>query len=256
MFDYYANPVNAGANNGVNGGVFIPQTDLPGLTVAELGETGTSREGKVVYGLVNSFFDSLGTIPSLGVVNLTKSDPQGSGVNRFREFIAVSWQWLLDFSDRSISPIPLPTIGASAGEGGVSLSDVWVGAEIIALDGGIPTPGIVIRDSVVSTKFGGIKPSLNTDDARGWLGAFWQALVSSISVRSTAISSAITSTTNFQTTRGTGIAIPATWYDPVNPVTGVLAENLPNLRVFQESYSVEYEMVVNPANQTLEIYIP
>lgn len=255
MFDYYPNPVSAGGSNGVNGGVFIPQSDLPGLTLEELSHTGATREGKVVYGLVNSFFNSLATIPSLGIVNLSKSDPQGAGVNRFTEFVTVSWQWLLDFSDRSISPIPLPTIGASAGEGGVSLSDVWVGAEIIAQNGEISEPGIVIRDSVVFIKFGGEKPLLNTDDARGWLGAFWQALISSINVRSSTIASAITTLTNPSTIRGLGIAIPATWYDATNPVTGILAENLPNIRVFQESFSIEYEMLVDPSSQTLEVNI-
>jgi len=254
MFNYYAASVNAGPANGVPAGVFIPVADLAGLTQAELSQTGATREGKVIYGLLNSVYAGLAEIASLGLVNLTKSDPSGTGVNRFTESISLSVQWLLDLSSRSFSSIPRPSIGAEAGKGKVTLADIWPDAEIILPEGAISGPGVLLADSLLTT-YGASELTVTTDDARDWIGALFAAMVANATVRTATVASGITTRTNPLTIRGTGATIPASWFDATNPVTGILAADVPHLRVFQETYSIEYELETNPDTQTLEIRV-
>lgn len=254
MFNYYAASVNAGPANGVPAGVFIPVADLAGLTQAELSQTGATREGKVIYGLLNSVYAGLAEIASLGLVNLTKSDPSGTGVNRFTESISLSVQWLLDLSSRSFSAVPCPSIGAEAGKGKVSLEDIWPDAEIVLPEGDISGPGVLLADSLLTT-YGASELTVTTDDARDWIGALFAAMVANATVRTSTVAAGITARTNPLTIRGTGATIPASWFDPTNPVAGILSADVPHLRVFQETYSLEYELQTNPDAQTVEIRV-
>jgi hypothetical protein len=254
MFNYYAASVLAGPANGVVDGVFIPVADLAGLTQAELSETGATREGKVIYGLLNSIYAGLAEIASLGLVNLTKSDPSGTGVNRFTESISLSVQWLLDLSSRSFSSIPLPITGSESGKGKVALEDIWPDAEIVTAEGSISGPGVLLADSLLTT-YGASELTATTDDARDWIGALFAVIIANATVRTSTVASAITTRTNPLTIRGTGVTIPASWFDATNPVTGILAADVLHLRVFQETYSVEYELQTNPETQTVEIRV-
>lgn len=254
MFDFYTEAVTAGLDNGVNAGIFIPVADLAGLTQAELTETGTTREGKVIYGILNTLYSALAPIASLGLVGLTKSEPSGTGTNRYTETISLSMQWLINLSSHSVSSVPLPTIGTEAGKGAVSAEDIWPNCALSVADGSISGAGIVVKNSSLAD-YGGLALTTTADDARQTLAALFAGIIATCTLRTSTVASAITTKTNPLTTRGTGVTIPAAWYDPTNPVTGLTQADIPMVRIFQDSYSLTYELETNPDQQTVEIRV-
>ncbi|QHV00008.1 hypothetical protein [Synechocystis sp. CACIAM 05] len=254
MFDVFTEPVEAGAENGVVAGVFIPLADLPGMALAELSTTGATLDSHQVYSLLNSIYSALAQVPSLGIINLVKSAPVGTGPDKFTEGVGLTLQFLLNLQAGTLTTIPLATIGSEAGIGAVYLADIWPDCEKVAAEGAISGAGFLIPDSWIENYGATAIASVETD-ARRWIGALMAGIISSISPRTTTLSTAIITRTNPATLRMTGFAIPAGWYDATNPITGIASTDISKLRVVQETYLIEYEMAVNPDTQTLEVNI-
>jgi hypothetical protein len=243
------------SGNTASAGVFIPLSDLLGMTTVELETTGTTLEGHLAYAFLNALHSGLKDSGSLGFPEISKLAPTGAGENRFSEGVTLNIQRLIDLRTGNIGLIPLPTTGENAGLGAVLLVDIWPNCELLLAGISTGEPGVLISHNWI-TAWGGTIPSVLANDARSWISAFIVALVHSLQRRTTAIPSAITRKTDTTAIRVTGSAVPQEFYDATNPLAGILETDLPYLRLIRESLTVEYEMVVNPANQTLEIYIP
>jgi hypothetical protein len=254
MFSFFTEAIEAGAGNGVVSGVFVPLADLPGMTLAELATTGTTAEGHAVYSVLNSLYSALAPLPSLGIINLQKSSPVGTGPDRYTEGVTATFQYLIDLQDKTVSPLPLPTIGLAAGIGAFYLEDIWPGAAIIANQGAISGAGLLIPDSLIS-QLGGVTPGAIDVDCRDWIAALFGGMVKNATLRTASVPSAIVTRTNPTTNRLTGVAIPPAWYDAVDPVTGIVGADLGYLRVVQETLLIEYEIVSDPDTQTLALSI-
>lgn len=254
MFSIFTEPVVAGGGNGVIGGTYIPLADLPGMALAELSTTGTALDSHQTYSLLNSIYSAVANLNSLGIVNLSKTSPVGTGPNLFTEGVGLTMQYLLDLQAGTMGTIPLATIGTEAGMGAVYLSDIWPYCEKVSAEGEIDGAGILIPDSWIAG-YGGGNIAAVDEDCRGWIGALMRGLLANLSVRSSTTATAIITRTNPNGIRMTGFAIPASWYDATNPLTGITSADLGHVRIVQESYLVEYEMAVNPESQTLEINV-
>lgn len=254
MFNLFTGSVNAGNGNGVVAGVFVPLADLPGMTQAELSTTGTTAEGHAVFAILNSLYAALAPLPSLGIINLQKSSPVGNGPDRFTEGVTATFQYLIDLQEKTVSPLPLPSIGSEAGIGALYLEDIWSGAAIVANQGAISGAGLLIPDSLIS-QLGGVTPGTVDVDCRDWIAALFGAMVANATVRTASVASAIVTRTNPTTSRLAGVVIPPAWYDAVNPITGIVGANLRFLRVVQETLLIEYEVVSDPDNQTLTLSV-
>jgi hypothetical protein len=247
MFDAYTE-----AGTATNAGVFIPVADLPGLTEAELATTGTELEGNLIYGILNALYTTLAPMTTLGIVSLAKGNPSGTGTNRFTESIGFGFQRVINFSAGTVGPLPLPTIGTEAGRGSVQIADVFPSAEIVAQSGAISGAGVVVPDTLI-TPYGGQAKATTEEDSRDWIGAIMAAIASGVTVRSSTVASAISSRTLPAGIRPTGVAIPPTWYDATNPITGISSASLPYVRVIQETITIEYEILIDPENQTVSL---
>lgn len=254
MFNFFTESVSAGAENGVNAGVFVPLAELPGMASGELATTGATAEAHGVYALLNSLYSALAPLPSLGIINLIKTAPAGTGTNRYSEGIGATFQYLINLQTGAASVLPLPTIGSESGIGAIYLEDIWGAAAIITTEGAIPGAGLVVPETLIA-QFGGVTPGAVDTDCRGWIAALFSAMTAGVSVRSATVSSAIVSKTNPATSRLTGVAIPPAWYDAVNPVTGIAGTDLGFLRVVQEAILIEYELISDPDAQTLEMSV-
>jgi hypothetical protein len=254
MFTFFTQSVQAGAENGVTAGVFVPLAELPGMVTGELSTTGATAEAHGIYAVLNSIYSALAPLPSLGIINLIKSAPVGTGTGRYTEGIGATFQYLLNLQTKEISPLPLPTIGSEAGIGAIYLEDIWAGAAIIANEGAIPGAGLLIPAALVAV-LGGINPGAIDTDCRGWIAALVGAISAGVSVRSATVASAIVTRTNPTSSRFAGVAIPPAWYDAVNPITGIVGADLGFLRVVQEAILVEYELLSDPDSQTLELSV-
>ena len=124
-----------GAGAASNDGIFIPVTDIAGMTGAEISETGITLECKLAYGFLNAIYAATALITPVGLPEPEKSDPSGAGANLFTESITIKTQRLQDLRDNSISLQTLPSTGSYMGQGGLTLEDIWPNAEKNSGDG-------------------------------------------------------------------------------------------------------------------------
>lgn len=249
MFNAYT-----GSGTASNAGVFIPLADLPGLTQSELATTGSTLEGHLIYAVLNALYLSMSPMTILGIVNLSKSQPTGNATGRFSESIGFAYQRLLNYKTGAISAIPLAISGSEAGMGTVTIEDIFPSGEIVAQGGSIPGAGVVVPNSLIADYGAGILNNAGSD-ARSWVGAIMSAMAAVATVRSTTVESAVTSRTLVSAIRSTGVAIPANWYDPSNPLTNISVSDLGWLRVIQDQVTIEYELTIDPDNQTVSLSV-
>lgn len=240
--------------NAINSGVFIPLTNLVGMVGGDLSETGVILEGKLTYAFLNSLFESFSQSPPLGFPDVEKSDPTGTGLQQYSEAVTLRIQRFIDLRDGSVFVPPKPTIGSYSGQGGKTLDDIWDGASLVTAGQNPGDAGVLIPNSWI-TGWGGDIPSFVDTDSRSWLAAFILAINHTIAVRSTTVASAIIRKTNPAAIRPTGPAIPAEFYDPTNPTSGIIPDDLPYLRFIQEAIVIEYEVESDPSDQTFEVLI-
>lgn len=248
----FAQAITADTDNGVIPGVFIPISDLQGITSGELADDQADilREGKVLYGLVNQLFTKLTAISPLGIVSIAKGSPSGTGTNRFTESVSFITQWVQDYSTRSFYPVPLP----SGQAGKASIADIFPNASLVDTDGAISGAGILFSHSLANT-YGAVTPSSVTADSRDWIFSIMHAAIAESTLRTSSVASAITNRTNLLNNRVAGLAIPTAYYDATNPTSGILAANTPHLRLIQETLSIEYEVESFPLDQTQEVRV-
>jgi hypothetical protein len=243
-----------GAETADQAGVYIPAGDIPGIAGAEMSDTGITLDCKLIYGFLNGIHNATTVVAPLGYPEPEKSDPSGAGANTFTEGVTVRIQRLLDLRSNEVIVLPLPTSGSYSGQGSLTIEDVFPNAAIIAQSGAASGAGVIVPHAWI-TSYGGTIPATVGSDGRSWFGAFVVALNHGAILRTTTVSSAITRKTDPLAIRLTGATIPAEYYDATNPKSAILPADLPFLRLIQESITVDYEMLVNPTTQTLEVNV-
>jgi hypothetical protein len=235
-------------------GVFIPVTDVAGMTGGEIADTGATLEGKLAYGFLNGFFGAVNTVNPLGFGDSDKTSPAGTGDNTYTEGIETLILRLTDLRTGQIKLPPLPTTGSFAGQGKLLLTDCWPNCTFIAEAEESTGTGIIIPNTWI-IGYGGTIPATVEDDAREWWAALIFALAASLTARTTTVNSAITFIQNLTTNRLTGAVIPISWYNDTNPEAQLAATDLPFVRLTQERIRIDYELVTDPINQTFEVNI-
>lgn len=235
-------------------GIFLPLTDLVGMVAGDLSETGVLLEGKLTYAFLNSLFDTIALLTPLALPSPEKGDPVGTGTEKYTESITLRIQRFLDLRTNTTYLPTLPNTGSYAGQGGLTIADIWPGAAKVAAAGETGEAGVLIPDSWVSG-YGGAIPSTVDSDSRSWVAAFINAVDHTIAVRSTTVASSITRKTDPNTIRPLGVAIPADFYDATNPTSGIAAADLPYLRLVQESITIDYELLTDSDAQTFEVNV-
>ena len=234
---YFPAAVAAGAGNGVPAGVFIPQADLPGITLAsELGNA--NKERKVAYSIANRVHDALqGIANKLGLSN-SRSMSTGA-IDRINQNFLLTVQFVADHAANTLSVLPLP--GSTAGE--VALSALFGGAALVGAEAAVPGPGVIIPSALIATN-GGMVPADPGDDCRSWLNAVYQSMVLSLEPSDAVISPSRSSATG-QT--------PGADFTGPSAITGLDADDLPRLSFFSVTYSVTLQISLNQATQTFDL---
>lgn len=242
------------AGTATEAGLFIPVTDIAGMTGGEITDTGATLEGKLAYGFLNGFFVAFGEVNPLGFAGTDKLQPTGTGDNTYTEGVEVYVQRLIDLRMGTANLPPIPTTGSYTGQGKLLLTDCWPNCELIALGGETTGAGVIIPDIWI-TGLGGIIPATTADDAREWWAALILGMASGLTVRTSSVNSAITFTSNLNINRVTGAAIPVTWYEDTNPQAQLTAADLPFVRLIQERIRIDYSIITDPINQTFDINV-
>jgi hypothetical protein len=235
--EYYPAAVAAGSGNGVSAGVFIPRTNLPGITTAtELSDS--NKERKVAYSVLNKSNDALNLITNkLGITN-ARSSAVGI-LDRINQTFSSTFQFAANHASNTLSMVPLPT----SNDGLVTIANLFANAEILVAEDDVPSAGIVIPTALI-TAHGGTVPGSITVDARSFLNALYASITLNLEPNTAVIS----------VLRGTAVGFtPPTNFTGTGAITGILEAALPQMSFYSVSYSVTLQIALNQESQTFDL---
>jgi hypothetical protein len=236
---YFETAVAAGSGNGVPAGIFIPQSNLPGILQAgELDEP--NREAKAAYAIVTKVQDVLQALTSKLGLSSSRSMASTGVLDRISQTFLLSCQFMVNHSTNLVSVLPLP--GSEAGK--VSLADLFPAHALVAAEGAVPGPGVVIPTAMI-TQNGGTLPGAAIADARSWLIALYQSMILGLTPSDAVVSPSRGS--------ATGLTPLADFTATTNPTTGINAADLPKMSFLSLTYSVTLQIVLNQTTQTFDL---
>lgn len=237
-------------------GVFIPVGDLlnggiEGAVEFADAEPAALKRDKALFAasyVLTSYIDDLAPGLSLG---LSVTRPNKTSINY--TFGATLQLHEVLGSGESLAPLPIPSAGTNAGIGEVTLIDVFPNATKIAAAADPGGSGLLI-ESASLTSFGAPDHAslVLADDARMWLGAFFRYLATStdLPIRSSAVSSAVIAKS---APSYSSFSLPAAATASTNPTTDLVASELPQTVLIQQSASVTFNLVASSPAPTLEL---
>lgn len=224
-------------------GLFIPISDLPGITSSELatGEPSPKKHSKLLFSLLDKLYSNYNPL-HLGFY-ISKLKPTISG-NFVNQSFAIKTQVVVDTINDSLEVIPVPSTGDNSGIGDFSLTDYLPGATILDAIDTTGSAGVLFPIADLALH-GYNAVGLTTDDRK-----ILFALISLITysndfaIRSTspAVSSAII-------TKSAGIIsfveLPTNSYAATNPTTGLLLINKERQPILQRDYTYTLQLSLN-----------
>ncbi|MGD1909080.1 MAG: hypothetical protein ACFB0C_24255 [Leptolyngbyaceae cyanobacterium] len=242
-----------GVGQAIETGVFIPVGDLSGLDGTELAAAAVDTEGKAVLALANTLYDTLSpaAFDKLGW-SVSKANPISAGPDLINQGFTFTATYVVDLSDSTVGPIPVPTGGDNQDIGKFGLVDIFPNAVKIAADVNTPGAGIVISGSAVAG-YGAAYADLNIgagEDNRAWIAALLNYMAVETTLRSASEASAVVAIS-----RGNPINItpPAALTAAPNPTSGLVAADLPLLVLFTISYGLTVQLLLDQSAQTFDV---
>lgn len=245
------------AGTATSDGVFIPITDLPGLLSTELAaaEPAAKKMARSIYAVMKQLFTILNptSFNKLGVT-ISRAEASG-GFGLSNKTYTLGVQYLANISADTVGMLPIPTIGANSGVGDFAVIDLFPNAAKVAAAGAVAGAGILIQTADLVGYGSPSHASLNIasgQDNRSWLAALMNWLTSTISVRSTTVSSAFTAVS-----RGTpaNATLPANATDTTNPTTGLLTSDLTKTFSSSISYSITIQLIDDEATDSFDVNV-
>jgi len=221
-------------------GLFIPITDLPGITSTELasGEASNKRHSKVLFSLLYKLFGGYNTAHLGFYISKLKPSVSGDFVN---QSFLVKTQLVINAISNNIDVIPVPVSGDNDGIGDFSLTDYFVGASILDSADNTGGAGVLIPLADLA-QHGGTATTLSTDD-RKLLFALISLITFSndFAVRSAnpVVSSAIIAKANSSIAL---VELPASAYAVTNPTTALLTANKDRQLILQRDYTFTLQL--------------
>lgn len=234
-------------------GLFIPCTNLIGINNGEFNnlESIETKENKLIYSLCNIFSNGI-TENTLGLKATAGSITGQTNNLSSKNFVFTLW-YFVNHETKTVSMLPLPTIGSQINTGKLSITDVFPNAFLVLAETLIEEEGVLIPSNLIQIMGGDSHQAINiTEDCRNWLSAFIRYFISYSNVRSASIASAII-TKSIRATEG--LVLPTTALDPVNPSTGLDSNKLLQIDLFQRVLSISIQRIENEITQTYDINI-
>jgi hypothetical protein len=242
------------AGNASADGVFIPLSDLPGVTASELAsaQPSAAKEGKAMLSLLNKIFavTSPDLFFKLGFTP-TKEAPDGVSADIFNQVFAITSQKLVNLDTDSLSVVPVPTSGANSGLGDFAITDVFAGAVKVDAAGAVAGAGIVINTSGLLPYSSLTHASINVaTDGRAWFAALADHLAIDSVKRSATVASAVISGIASSLSAS---AIPAEYIASTDPTSGILAADVPSRGLVNRTDTFTLQLQLNQSTQTFDV---
>ncbi len=233
---YYPAAVAAACGNGVVEGLFVPITNLPGIQSSEL--TDSSKERKIALSFANKIYNGLNAIADKLGLALVKSTPVGAGNDLIDQNFQYLIQYMINWSSGEVSELPLPTTNT----GKIYLEQaLGTGITFVTNEGGVPSAGILIPNSMIRSANGVIPSDTRAADARSYLSSLVHCFVMDLD---TATSVILNSKSN-----PAGITANATFL----ATNGVLSADLNYRSFFSLTYNLTLRLKLNQETQTFDV---
>jgi hypothetical protein len=245
-------------------GVFIPRDNLAGLTAASelaAAEPTITKDCKFLAaflatlqsGLTANRANSSSLATGLGVT-ITKGSPVGSGQGRFTQTFIAGVATVLDRSDNTNYPIPVPTAGTNNGKGVLLITDIFPDAVAVAANGNVTEAGVVIPHADVDMYGAAATTAVDNDtQSRNWFGAVLRMFFDMIPEREAGVTSSavtvkiINDIENFDLLDSDTAA--------TNPTTGLTANELTMLDIFSRTIQFSIEYLINEGTQSFDVRV-
>lgn len=235
-------------------GVFIPQSDLLGITADELEVADEDKESKAALSLLNVLYETLSppAFDSLGWA-VSKGNPVSAGQDLINQGYNLTLTYAADHGAGTVGQLPIPTTGANLDVGKFGIVDLFPNAAKVAAAANTSGAGIVIPSAELEA-YGAPAHAAVTiaaaEDNRDWLAALVNYLAVMTTVRSAVDASAVTARSRGS---ATGITPPANFTDATNPTTGLTAADLPSYSFFTVAYAMTFQLLLDQPNQTFDV---
>ena len=246
------------AGTSTNDGVFIPISDLPGLTAAELaaGESEAAKQARATFSTIKSIYGTLSP-SAFSKLGFTVANTETSaGVGLKNRSYSVSTQYLSDIENSTVTMIPVPASGANSGVGDFAFVDLFPNAVKVAAAGAVSDAGVVISTADLVPYGSPAHASLDItagQDNRFYLAALINWLVDGgLSVRSASTASAI-ATVSRGTPANAILAAEAT--AATDPTTGIDAADLSKLFITSITYSLTIQTIDDIDSETFDVNV-
>lgn len=235
-------------------GVFIPAEDLAGVSDGEFSDaTATSiKRGKLVNGLVNKIVDYITAQTNLLGFAATKGTPTGAGAGLINVTYQLTSQYVVTWSSKAISTIPLAGSGNNANYGRIGLKSIFPNAAVIASGGDVPDEGVILPTADLQN-YGGpasISAIETTNDNRDVIAAIFRMMGADTNLLNTTENQTGVTTQSVGTP--TSFTPAAALFAASHPQSG-LTEPLSKYSFFQQVNSITLQYLLNQDNQTFEV---
>jgi hypothetical protein len=252
------------AGTAASAGIFIPRDNIAGLIIASelaASEPEIKKQCKFLAGFLTTLQDAIETkraianslVTALGFT-VTKSNPAGVGVGIFSQAFTVNIAQVIDYSNQTFYPIPVPTSGTNTGRGVLKIIDVFPDAIAVASAGAISEAGILIPHSDING-YGSESTTDPTDDeeSRKWFAAMGRYLFDQVPIR------VANTTVSALTTKTLGAVAPFTLPTDAlaasNPTTGLTPSEATVNDIYSRSIQFTIQYLLNETTQTFDVYV-
>lgn len=246
-------------------GIFIPRNNIAGLIadseLADSVET-IAKDCKFLAGFLTTLQSTIAAnraitsslITALGFT-VTKGSPAGVESGVFNQAFTASVAHVIDYSNSTVYPIPVPTIGSNSGRGVLKITDVFPDAVSVASAGSIAEAGVLIPHTEVDA-YGAVAATNPTNDtqSRQWFAAMLRYLFNEIPIR---VTTPATPSALITKTLGavTPFTLPADALASTNPSTGLDPTKVSVNDVYFRSLSFNIQYLLNETTQTFDVRI-
>ncbi|NEP17823.1 MAG: hypothetical protein F6J97_13110 [Leptolyngbya sp. SIO4C1] len=237
-------------------GVFIPISDLPGVSAGEfdIEATTAEKEAKSLLALLNAMQLYLSITPNVIGISESKNSPSSNGADILTLNFTAEWQKLANLSANSITVIPAATTGANAGAAELAIKAVFPSAVYVNGGDTSTTEGIVIEHAAMVAYGLSAPPSVTAGaDNRAWFSALLEMMTNAtLRDPDNGVESAVITAAS----GGMGaLAIPPSYYAESDPLTDIQSADLQQRGIVARSFAFSVQVELNQANQTFEVRV-
>lgn len=239
------------AGSAVADGIFIPESDLIGVSAAELApsEALDLKEGKIIYSIMNVIANN-GLANALGL-SVTAGAITGQDTNLSSKGFTVDVQYYANQETDVVDVLPLPLIGSNVGVGNVNFTDLFPNAVKVAASGAISGAGVHIPSSLLVPYGSPNQATIDlANDSRNVVGSLVRYMANNADVRDISVPSAVIATTVGDTA---SLILDVDATDATNPTTGISAADVSKLDTYTKSFSITIQRIENETTQTFDV---